>query len=494
MRAKTALLLLIVPVAASALALSRPAPAPAHADVRLENVPHVRQLPDFCGEACAAMALGRLGYRVDQRDVFNLAGIDPALGRGAHTAELARALERIGFEVGQVWHPIEPARAAEQVEAAFNSMLDDLRRGFPSIVCMRYADEPSTSEHFRLVVGYAAEGDAVLYHEPAESGGAYRRMARELFEKLWTFKPRPERWTLIRLRLEPNRPAEGRSLSGPLVRGLEPPHIAIARESESPRAADLAQHVLALKARLAGERLTVVVQPPFVVVGDEAPAKVRARAEQTVAWARRLLRKDFFERDPEEITDVFLFDGRESYERHARSLFGDLPKTPYGYYSPSNRAMIMNIAPGAGTLVHELVHPYVHANFPACPAWLNEGLASLFERPGEVDGHLRGFPNWRLPALQRAIRAQALSTFERLTALSDEEFYRDAKGTHYAQARYLCYWLQERGLLVPFVHRFQAAAGDDPTGYKTLRAIIGAADMASWQLDWERFVLSLRVG
>jgi len=28
-------------------------------------------------------------------------------------------------------------------------------------------------------------------------------------------------------------------------------------------------------------------------------------------------------------------------------------------------------------LVHEIVHPFMRANFPECPAWFNEGLASL---------------------------------------------------------------------------------------------------------------------
>ena len=31
-------------------------------------------------------------------------------------------------------------------------------------------------------------------------------------------------------------------------------------------------------------------------------------------------------------------------------------------------------------LVHEMVHPFMDADFPACPAWFNEGLASLYEQ------------------------------------------------------------------------------------------------------------------
>ena len=40
----------------------------------------------------------------------------------------------------------------------------------------------------------------------------------------------------------------------------------------------------------------------------------------------------------------------------------------------------MNIATGGGTLVHEIVHPFMAANFEQCPSWFNEGLGSLYEQ------------------------------------------------------------------------------------------------------------------
>ena len=51
----------------------------------------------------------------------------------------------------------------------------------------------------------------------------------------------------------------------------------------------------------------------------------------------------------------------------------------------------MNISTGGGTLVHEIVHPFVAANFPNCPAWFNEGLGSLYEQSGEVNGAIHGY-------------------------------------------------------------------------------------------------------
>ena len=151
----------------------------------------------------------------------------------------------------------------------------------------------------------------------------------------------------------------------------------------------------------------------------------------------------------------------------------------------------MNISTGGGTLVHEIVHPFVAADFPQCPSWFNEGLASLYEQAGSRDGHIWGYVNWRLPGLQRAIRAPRCRHSPRLCATSTHEFYADPRGTNYGQARYLCYYLQEQGELREFYRRFRSSVNEDPTGYKTLAAVLGETDMIGFQRRWEKYVLNL---
>jgi hypothetical protein len=63
---------------------------------------------------------------------------------------------------------------------------------------------------------------------------------------------------------------------------------------------------------------------------------------------------------------------------------------------------------------------------------------------------------------------------------------------YYAQARYLCYYLQERRLLVKFYHEFAANSTRDPTGYKTLKRVLGEDDMQAFKRKWEKYVLALR--
>ena len=238
--------------------------------------------------------------------------------------------------------------------------------------------------------------------------------------------------------------------------------------------------------------MSVVLEPPFVVIGDGEPAAVHDTAQHAVRWASTKLKSDFFSKDPQRILDIWLFKNDTSYNSNTRSLLGTAPDTPFGFYNSEHNALIMNIATGGGTLVHEMVHPYIEANFPNCPAWFNEGLGSLFEQSAERDGHIVGLTNWRLAGLQRAIRRGRLQSFSSLMSTTQNEFYEADPGTHYAQARYLLYYLQERGLLVRYYHHFVAHQAQDATGQASLREILGESDLAEFQKRWEPWVLGLR--
>ncbi len=452
--------------------------------VLVEGIPFIQQEPDFCGEACAAMYLQKLGRHVDQNYVFNQSGLDPLLGRGCYTRELAAALKKIGFQTGAVWYRI-PAQGSDQaIQAQWQAVRTDLAAGVPTIVCMHYDDRPGTTEHFRLVAGYDAAADAVIYHEPAQAGGAYRRMSREKFLKLWPLAGGGGQSVVIRLRLQP-----GRLLPEPAP-------------ATSFTAADYAQHMMKLKKKIPGPEFNVVIEPPFVVLTDERPPavpgddnppkSVRRHSQETVRWAVAKLKAAYFTKEPREILDIWLFKDDASYRSHCRSIFHNTPDTPYGYFSPTDKSLIMNISTGGGTLVHEIVHPFVATNFPHCPAWFNEGLGSLYEQCGEVNGRIHGYTNWRLPGLQKAIRNKHLPSFKKLCSTSDEEFYNEDRGTNYGQARYLCYYLQEHGLLGAFYRRFHAHRDQDPTGYETLKAVLGRDDMEAFQKEWEPWVMKLK--
>jgi len=531
----------------------KPRPVPDLPAVKIEGIPHVEQRPDFCGEACAEMFLRKLGYNIDQNDVFHVSGLDPVKGRGCYTAELVAALQNLGFRPGNVWFAVDTRRGEDasfdQMDALFASLHRDLQAGTPSIICMRTSMNPErATEHFRLIVGYDHDRDEVLYHEPAtQRGGAYRRMPRTDFLDLWPLKYDENRWTVIRMRLLPGT--------------IRQP----GRTNERFSDADYAVHIHAVKSRL--PKLEegdwhFVLEKPFVVVGDEPPAVVERRSQGTVRWAVDHIKKIYFTKDPSDIITIYLFKDKDSYEDHAELLFGRKPHTPFGYYTHRHRALVMNISTGGGTLVHEIVHPFVASNFPECPSWFNEGLASLYEQCGTNNGQIWGYTNWRLAGLQKAItlsrtpvpekptaegeegqpggaeRTTASSasagrarpgrndrvaaaaaaaqppaptaedgnrpkkmqrapipTFRQLCSTTTWQFYDRDPGTNYAQARYLCYYLQQRGLLRKYYHAFRENADTDPTGYKTLKSVLGIeneAGMQKFQKQWEDWILTLR--
>jgi len=255
---------------------------------------------------------------------------------------------------------------------------------------------------------------------------------------------------------------------------------------------DYKRHVAKLKKKLPHKNFHIVIQKPFVLIGDESLETVKKRADKTVRWATEKLKKLYFTKEPNDILDIWLFKDKESYRKHTRQIFNDRPTTPFGYYSSHHKALIMNIATGGGTLVHEIVHPYIAANFEDCPSWFNEGLASLYEQCGEEDGRIHGYTNWRLRGLQQAIKNGNVPAFKTLCNTTTHEFYNVDKGTNYAQARYLCYYLQQKGLLVKYYRAFRDNVKTDPTGYITLKKVLDTDDMKLFQKTWESYIAKLK--
>ncbi|MCD4824970.1 MAG: C39 family peptidase [Phycisphaerae bacterium] len=462
---------------------SKESKKPVYRAVLVEAVPHIRQKPDFCGEACAAMYLRKLGYRVSQDEVFNASKLDPAFGRGCHAAELKAALDRLGFDIGdnkKIWQRFSAMKRTSKMDTHFKALHADLVGGIPSIICTYYSDKPSTTQHFRLILGYDPKTDEVIYHEPAENKGAYKRMKRDTFLRIWPLKTSKSYVTVIRFRLKPGKIKLPKSSNpaGP--------------KQNKFTAADYAQHIVQLKQNPPVKNLTYVVMPPFVVVGNESPATVRKRAAGTVRWATRMYKKDYFRHDPAVIYTIWLLKDKKTYEAATKKLCRYAPDTPFGFFSPTRRVLVMNIATGGGTLVHEMFHAFVPANFPDLPSWLNEGIASLYEQSSQRDGKIVGFTNWRLKGLKAAIRAKKTISLKKLAHTTTAEFYGPGSDVHYAMARYLCYYLQENGKLRKYYHAFYKNRKADPTGYKTLVEILGKPDMEKFQKNWQAWCMKLK--
>jgi hypothetical protein len=247
------------------------------------------------------------------------------------------------------------------------------------------------------------------------------------------------------------------------------------------------------KRRFDREGFSYTVAGPFVIAGDGSPAQIARYRDRTILAAARALRATYFDRQPAEPVLILLFESREPYARLAKEWFGDEDVPHYGFFRRKQNVMLMNVGTGTGTLVHELVHALIAPDFPGVPDWFNEGLASLYEQCSLDGERITGHENWRLPALQKAIRAGTLRPLREL--VGDEHFYDSRRvGMNYAQARYLLMYLQEKGMLDDYYVRFRARAEQDATGIKTLEELVGPQGLERFETEWKRWVIELRFG
>ncbi len=242
--------------------------------------------------------------------------------------------------------------------------------------------------------------------------------------------------------------------------------------------------------RKAGANLTYRLDEPFLVAGDLSEAELNRIADQTIRPAAEALWREYFQTRPTEPITILLFAGAPSYERYARELFGDTDVPHFGYYRPGDRTLVMNIATGTGTLVHELVHALAAFDFPKMPDWFSEGLASLYEQCTLTGGEIRGLPNWRLPALQEALRRGTVRPLKELMTATD--FRGPLEAMNYAQARYFCLYMQERGVLPTLYRRFRDGVAKDPTGVRFVGEVFQGKPLEQLDPEYGRWVLTLR--
>jgi hypothetical protein len=243
--------------------------------------------------------------------------------------------------------------------------------------------------------------------------------------------------------------------------------------------------------RFVAEKFDVLIASPFVIAGNTGRLELGAHRDRTILAAKDALTATYFKTPVDRPILILLFADAGSYQKLCLKWFGERNLPHYGLYRHRDRTMLMNIATGGGTLVHELTHALIAADFPNVPDWFNEGFASLYEQCS-IDGpRITGHTNWRLAGLQKAIRAGTIRPIAEM--IEDDDFrHGDRVGINYAQARYLMYYLQQQGKLTAYYTKFRDGHEDDPSGLETLKAVLGTKDLAAFDKQWQAWVLTLR--
>lgn len=241
----------------------------------------------------------------------------------------------------------------------------------------------------------------------------------------------------------------------------------------------------------AGAGFIVEREGVFIVAGNLPRGQFDGIVANTIRRTASALWASYFTKKPDYPIVIWLFADDKTYRDGAKRLFGDTQVSHFGYYRPWDHTMVMNVGTGTGTLVHEMTHALLKPDFPDCPTWFEEGLASLHEQCQLLSTSIKGLVNWRLPGLQKAIAAGKLVPLGNLIATTTAEFRGPNEGIHYAEARYLVLYLQHKGLLARFYKQFRNGVKADPTGAKTLVAVTGKS-LPDLEREWVEWVKTLR--
>lgn len=227
----------------------------------------------------------------------------------------------------------------------------------------------------------------------------------------------------------------------------------------------------------------------YFCVATDCGDKDLKRCLGTISNVRSSLLKFFVEKEPDKPLMVYLFKDEDSYNAYCKDVLGHEPTTPYGFFLPSSRKLVMNIGTGTGTLAHELVHPFLETDFPGVPAWFNEGFASLHEQSSfDENGECKGLVNWRLPGLQDALKKSKCPKLEDVMNDDADAFYQKNSGVKYALSRYFCFYLQEKGKLEDFYKEYRDGFKKDKSGKKALEKVMDQEledverDLHAWSL------------
>lgn len=235
----------------------------------------------------------------------------------------------------------------------------------------------------------------------------------------------------------------------------------------------------------------VIVRPPFVLAGNLETIELQSWYEQTIKPAAGAMNEQFFERRPERPMVVLLFRDEATYRAMAERLFGDRDVSRHGYHRPHLHTIIVNAGSGPSALLHELTHALMAFDFREAPAWLREGLASLFEdcQIGSEPPGIVPLAGARTATLQRAIREDRLPSLESLILAPD--FEGPQSSVYYAMARHFCLFLDHHGALAPVYRTLRSRGGAAGEDIEVIRRNFGDRSWNQLQDEFRLWAMAL---
>jgi hypothetical protein len=229
--------------------------------------------------------------------------------------------------------------------------------------------------------------------------------------------------------------------------------------------------VLAVLATVSGQRARIDVEGE---VTKKHAKQVTALVEAIVADVERRFTQPA--KQPDEHVKLLVYSDPDRYQTEAAKLGPVI--SDWGFYMPAKRTAIANVGASIGNLRHELVHPLLGDDYPTIPAWLNEGIASLY---GSAKLGKHGFTflvNYRLRDLQKALKADTLPSLAELASTTYFDLHGDRAMMYYAYSRYVLLYADKQGKLSKLYAELRAAPLKDHA--KILASYVDETKFRAW--------------
>lgn len=212
----------------------------------------------------------------------------------------------------------------------------------------------------------------------------------------------------------------------------------------------------------------IVVRSPFVLAGDLAKAHLQSLHADVVSPVARALSATYFDQAPKQPILIVVCSTEALFQRLAKDWDGHLEAGYHGYYQRDKHRILLDLEAGNGSLAHELTHALSQADCEHLPEWFDEGLGALHEEATYEAGGKRliGLPNWRCRLTQQAARNGKIPSLFELA--NNRTFRSQDVGQHYAVARSLCLFLQDKQLLTAYYKALRTRPRTDAQGVVTL--------------------------
>jgi hypothetical protein len=220
---------------------------------------------------------------------------------------------------------------------------------------------------------------------------------------------------------------------------------------------------------------------PVLVVRGTLPAARAARLVRLVRAAVQDARRRFLPPAPAGLApvDVCLLADTPAYRAFLDAVLGPgHGENDLGLFSPYRRVVAANLDMPPGYLRHEVVHALVSDALGPLPAWLDEGLASLYNEARLSKGILGLGRTYRLDQLRAARAAKTLPDLAELARSTGRSVYGGRSRAFYSLGRFLLLYLDSRGELRAFLTAFRVA----PATEAGQREVLGRF------VDWPAFL------